>query len=168
MGWLCDDKPRNVKEFLDSRWGPNSRVLRSALKLTEYYAAIQLIDGSVTCGVYLLSFHKENGHMQMCRKDMDETCGPSMYNCPEAILKLLTPCDIGYSAEWRAKNWANIYKRKAVSKYKPGARVRYQRIVYTLIQKRGTAWEVNDDNGFGPCRMSRSQLIKAEVINEQA
>jgi hypothetical protein len=165
MGWLCDDKPRNVKEFLDSRWGPNVKVLRSALKLTEYYAALQLIDGSVTCGMYLLSFHKKHGDMQMCRKDMDETCGPNMYNCPEAILKLLTPCKIGYSAEWREKNWANIQKRKAVREYKPGIKVRYQSSVYTLMRKRDLAWEVNDDTGFGPYLMSRSQLIKSEVVD---
>jgi len=51
---------------------------------------------------------------------MDETCGPIMHDCPERIMKLLTPIakpenkDSGkqWARNWRAKNWKEIRKRK--------------------------------------------------------
>ena len=42
---------------------------------------------------------------------MDETCGPYQYDCPESILKLLTPTESKWANEWRAK--CREYRKKA-------------------------------------------------------
>lgn len=47
---------------------------------------------------------------------MDETCGPGMYNCPERIMKLLTPTEHKYAIEWRKNMWEIINKRKFLAK----------------------------------------------------
>jgi len=173
MGWLCGDKPLNVKEFLDSRWVEGYTVLKSALKLTEYYAAIQLPNGQVICAIYLLKFYRAGGYHhggEWCRKDMDEYSGPNANNCPESILKLLSPIDTTqygheWAQEWRNRCWAKINKRKATSNLTAGMVVQYGNQKYSLKRKLKTgAWEVFDSNGYGPYRMKRSQLEKAEVF----
>lgn len=170
MGWLCGDKPRNVKEFLDSCWSENNTVLKSALKLTEYYAAVQLPSGQVICGVYLLKHYQENGYPSMCRKDMDEYAGPNADNCPESILKLLSPIDTEqygheWAQAWRDRCWAKIAKRKAVSKLVSGTKVEFGGAHYFLDHKlKGGAWQVHTGPG-SVYRMRRSQLENAEVLS---
>ena len=46
---------------------------------------------------------------------MDETCGPVISECPERILKLLSPLDENdnsYAKDWRERCWKRIEKKK--------------------------------------------------------
>jgi hypothetical protein len=64
-----------------------------------------------------------NGRYNFYWKDMDETMGPNIANCPERILDRLSPVEdfaTGNAAEW-ARNWRercreNARQRKATSK----------------------------------------------------
>lgn len=49
-------------------------------------------------------------------KDMDETCGPCAYDCPESILKLLSPTDSQWANEWREKCRAKAARVKILKK----------------------------------------------------
>lgn len=51
--------------------------------------------------VTLISFQKR----EFFWRDMDETEGPVQTECPQRILKLLTPTDHEYAKNWREKCW---------------------------------------------------------------
>ena len=114
MNKLFSDKCNYQKDNGDS-----GRIISSALvERTEFYAAYEVItngERKVVALCFMINFTKyEIGY-----KDMDETCGPYMFKCPEKILKLLTPTDNKYALKWREKNWEVINKRKEnINKYK--------------------------------------------------
>ena len=135
MGWTYTNKPENVKRFLNSNhtWinhntdGSGYRsytVLKSAIvNFREYYAAVAERDAHgktlrVFAGVCMINYVRDpNEHYNFGYKDMGESVGPCITNCPKAILKLLTPIDPAtnkYAQEWRDSCWANISKRKTV------------------------------------------------------
>lgn len=93
------------------------RVLDSAIvRLTTYYAAVEHISPDGTRRVWAAVFLLNLGRGNFSYKDMDESVGPTERNCPERILKLLTPLaddDKSYAVQWRADCWANVEARKA-------------------------------------------------------
>jgi len=56
---------------------------------------------------------------------MTETMGPYQYDCPERILKLLTPTDNEYALKWRERCWENIRKRKSRPRLTEGAVIEF-------------------------------------------
>ncbi|WP_292531527.1 hypothetical protein [Methylocystis sp.] len=58
----------------------------------------------VFCGVFLFKNNKKDGFGY---KDMDEGMGPCEVDCPDRIMRLLSPVDDmpspGYAAEWRTR-----------------------------------------------------------------
>ncbi|MCL6560684.1 MAG: hypothetical protein K6U74_18200, partial [Firmicutes bacterium] len=58
-------------------------------------------------------------------KDMEESMGPYQYDCPERILRLLTPTENEYALKWREKCWENIQKRKARPRLTEGAVIEF-------------------------------------------
>lgn len=62
-------------------------------------------------------------------KDMDETCGPNECDCPERILKLLTPTDHEYAKKWRERCWENIRKRKTRPRLKKGMVIEFTKSI---------------------------------------
>lgn len=138
MGWTYTNKPKGgnlTQFFIDQgvlRWSngcPNTyRVLDSAVvKLHTYYAAIEQTnkesgEREVWAAIFLLDF-KGDGSCNFGWKDMDETMGPCEAECPERILKLLTPTTNDYANDWRQRCWNNINQRKAQPKIAPGCTV---------------------------------------------
>lgn len=96
-------------------------VLKDALvnRCHHYYAAFQPGDGTVT--VIVCMFHgnsrSEDGWGY---KDMDEACGPVIYDCPLSILDLATdPAPNEYAKEWRQNvrdYWARRRRSLAFAK----------------------------------------------------
>ena len=87
-------------------------VLKSAKYGSTVYSAVEYLnketnEKKVFATVFLTS--TRNG--EFAYKDMDETCGPYQYDCPESILKLLTPTESKWANEWRAK--CREYRKKA-------------------------------------------------------
>lgn len=101
------------------------KVEKSTMVGSTYYAAVtickKIVDGilvdipenqRVTFGtVCLTSSRKEGRYTLFGYKDMDETCGPYAYDCPESILKLLTDTDSEF-----ALNWREMCRKKATEK----------------------------------------------------
>ena len=135
MGWTYHNKPENVKAYLNALYTWNRddyqkgefrsyKVIKSAIvNFKEYYAAVEERNNKnevirVFAGVCMINYVRDpNEHYNFGYKDMDESVGPCISNCPKAILELLTPLDPTtkrYAQDWRDSCWANINKRKHV------------------------------------------------------
>lgn len=135
MGWTYFHKPREVtvKDWFKSTWSERVEVLDIAIvKMRTLYAACRYKDsGKVFAAVFLLGY-APNDHYNFGYKDMDETVGPYESECPESILKLLTPTDSEYAIKWRERCWAKVHARKARPKYENGMVVKFkQPITFT-------------------------------------
>ena len=132
MGTTCSHKPANVKatDFLidnyltwdshDKETGGKHTVLATALiGMREFYAAVEHVkaDGTreVWAAVLKVNWYPRD-HYNCCVKTMSEFEGPYYHNCPEKILKLLTPTDSEWANTWREKCWANVNRKKVARK----------------------------------------------------
>lgn len=131
MGWLCYNSTElysngkvNRKKEMDkiSTWDSehsSARVLSSVMYGRVYYAALEItnkdtgvkkVTASVclTCGKDRMNKHSHNfGY-----KDMDETMGPCYYDCPEYILRLLSPTDNKEALLWRERCHKTNWRKK--------------------------------------------------------
>jgi hypothetical protein len=127
MGWTHTYKNwKTIQEFFENNFTSSDEskikfeVLDSSLvNRVEAYAAVKqinLVTGTeeVFAVTYLVKFMR--GYFDFGYKSMDETCGPGMYNCPERIMKLLTPTTYEYAIEWRKTMWEKINERKKLCK----------------------------------------------------
>jgi hypothetical protein len=126
MGWLYMKSLRGHESpahYLDDQFtyqceSLHSRVLKSALVTDVYYAAVEHLDDGgareVFAVVCLIDFNPSapDGFI-FGYKDMTERMGPYAYDCPVAILDLLTPTDRAYALEWRARCRANAARAAA-------------------------------------------------------
>lgn len=130
MGWtLTYRKPgESLKEFFSREFdfrredGSYGKVLDCAVvNLTTAYLAYERGDAAGNREVFgivcLLRYGP--GVYDLGYKDMDEAEGPYHYNCPERILRLLTPTDNEHARRWREKCWENIRAREARRKARP-------------------------------------------------
>jgi len=171
--------------FVDSgvlRWSDDIprayRVLDTALvNLTEFYVALEVVDKAtgdrlVTALVFLVKMFPEGTDgCNFCWKDLDENMGPTQMNCPERILKLLTPTDNANALEWRRACWEKIEKRKLVPPLRkdvvlsfktpiPFASGKQDKLVITSVK--GQCINCTDSNGWGWYRLTR------KWVNQQA
>ena len=187
MGWTTTYKPKDepVLDFFIRQgvltWSDDNpdtySVLDSALvNMRTFYAAVEQVNKEtgkriVWAAVILVSF-KRDPHCHKFNfgwKDMDESCGPYATNCPERILKLLTPTDNKYALGWRAACWANIEKRKARKNLPPGTVLKYDGRKYKIDPQgrspiKNRVW-VTDESGQ-PYTMKRSQILAAEIVSQ--
>lgn len=136
MGWLTNitmPHGSTMKIECDKRltWEDSNgkrRVLRSALvAMREYYAAVEHVapDGTRTvwAAMFVVALSRTRYEVSWGYKDMDESCGPYYFNCPAAILDLLTdPCNEA-AANWRKECRAVIARRDRLKALKPGVRI---------------------------------------------
>jgi len=131
MGWtyLHKDKDMNTKDFFSKEFnfidkrGRKVTVLDCASYLTEAYLAIESLtpgEERMVFGMVCLIHYTRNDYYNFGYKDMDESMGPYYYNCPERILKLLTPTTYQNAIKWRKKCWEGIERKKAQPPYKIG------------------------------------------------
>lgn len=181
MGTSCTHKPKGmpVVEFLTQhgcfRWSDDNpyayRVLDSALvNLREFYAAVEQVHKEtgvrrVWAAVFKITFIGRGWDHNFCYKDMDESMGPCLYNCPERILKLLTPTEYEHANDWRAECWKRINAKKARPKIQPGTNLMYGAEVYCIKEYLGGgSWRVlNIDTGF-TYRMKRGQVAASVIL----
>jgi hypothetical protein len=170
MGWTCYRKPANVKAELDGllTWSDANgvrRVLDSGIvNFHTYYAAVEHTKPTgeriVFAAVTLLQFT----HGEFCRKDLDETCGPTERECPERILDLLTPTDSEFALQWRWDCRA-FHARKADNKVVDGATVKLNGSwvgtdTFIAHKVRG-GWRFQPVNGLGAYKLRgwRSRIV---------
>lgn len=112
MGWTSTNsyyfKQKGRKRIVDAKaecdsyWqrGPY-KLIKSTMKSSTYYAAVQRTDtGVVFAAVFLTSTKRSPGY-NFSYKPMTEGEGPSARECPAHILDLLTPTTNNYAVEWR-------------------------------------------------------------------
>lgn len=99
-----------------------SRVLKSSMVGTVYYAAVEQIRETgreVFAAVFLTSGQDKNDpYFNFHYKDMTEHMGPFECKCPVSILNMLTPTDNETANSWRAK--CRAYNEKKKTKQTPG------------------------------------------------
>lgn len=138
MGWLYTCKPRGlpIKDFFQERFGEGVEILDCAAKFDAAYMAVRNVrEPEKVYGVVCLIRHVPKDHYNFGYKDMDESCGPNVSECPERILDLLSPVEDLYphpqsrqwAREWRERCRACIERRKSVKK---GVRVRFSRPIH--------------------------------------
>jgi hypothetical protein len=119
MGWCSFHLDKPVKQwFIDGFGSERDRVLDVAIvKRNTLYAAVRSTANSdeIICFVYLLRWY--NTYDNFCYKDMTEFVGPVEAECPERILKLLTPLkgddeSDRYAKAWRERCYELLEKRK--------------------------------------------------------
>lgn len=129
MGWTCAYKGRNesTKEFFAKRFNPNLEIVdTSVINFRECYMALRnKEEGSVFAFVIMLEFTGD-AHFNFCYKDMDETMNPHLYNCPERILKKLTPTQNDSAQKWRDKCFEVINSKRQKPKPKDGDIVKFK------------------------------------------
>lgn len=181
MGTTCSHKPANITatEFLiknhltwdshDKETGDKHTVLATSLvNMRELYAAVEHVraDGTreVWCAVLKVSWHPKD-HYNCCVKSMSEFEGPYYHNCPEKILKLLTPTDSEWANAWREKCWANVNFKKVVKKVGDVVRLYgHDYRLYEYLGRRGyLALHVESGHAY---RLKLSQVKAAMLVTE--
>lgn len=132
MGWTYTHRGSTpLKDFLTDQINCENEhgrwlLLDSAIvKIRTAYMAVEIIQRDKATGqldtatrkvvafVFLLDYRPNEPDYDMGYKDMDESVGPYESECPERILKLLTPTDHEYAVQWRQRCWDNIVKKKS-------------------------------------------------------
>jgi len=120
MGWiyLHKEKGKKLFEFFSEEFNSKDeyrevRVLDCASgSPREAYLAVEVKtpDTRKVIGVVCLLDYRPLEELNFGYKDMSEDMGPGYYNCPERILKLLTPTDNPTALEWREECWKRVKK----------------------------------------------------------
>lgn len=115
MGWTSYPMHKPVKKWFIEYLGDNLELKAldiAIVKRNTLYAAIKdKTSGEVFCVVYLLRWSPKSLY-NFSYKDMTEFCGPCECECPERILRLLTPLTDKDDPNGYARNW-----RKSVQEY---------------------------------------------------
>jgi len=136
MGWSYTRKPTSVSQWFKDMltWETvtaKNTCLKTCVRSQEAYAAVETINKAtgermVWAAVFLLDCVKSSDGFDFGFKDMDETVGPYVANCPETILKLLTPTENEQAKDWRQSCWQNIESKKQLPKYGVGDTLRFK------------------------------------------
>ncbi len=151
MGWTSHNRSKFTPtiEYWQSNFGPDYQVLDVAqVEFNEVYAAVRHPKGYVFAFVAMQRWTRDS-YYNFSYKDMDESVGPNIARCPERILDLLDPVEVGNgpikppadlnSSDWRdhygngawnAQNWrdrcrAYHAKRKEATDIKPGTAIMF-------------------------------------------
>jgi len=183
MGTICSHKPANVKatDFIiqnhltwdshDKETGDKHTVRATAMvNMREFYAAVEHIkaDGTreVWCAVCKVGYYPKD-YYGFCVKAMSEHEGPYYHNCPEKILKLLTPTEDENALAWREKCWANVNRKKVVKKV--GDKVFYCGHVYSLDENLGRrCFSVHNVETGQRYRMRLNQVKQASLVTGES
>lgn len=141
-------------EGLNTGW---YRVIKSALVGSVYYAAVQHlkrytdrkdengnrmmeevpVNERETWAAVILTKTDSRNYYNFYYKDMDETVGPCQADCPQSILKLLSPTDSQWANEWRERCRENAKKKNspdALRNLQIGAVIRYKKADEAVIE----------------------------------
>ncbi len=176
MGWTTTYKEKSVsaKEYIEKKllvWTSDTHTYKvldgGVVKFRTYYGAVEKTENvsgerSVFAVVILLNYYKD-GYYNFGYKDMSEDMGPCQSECPERILKLLTPTTSEYANDWRDRCWKNISDRKVKSKIVVGNVLNYGGKDYKVVQVLGRRGFMVED-GIQNYRMRSTQAKKATIV----
>ena len=120
------DVKREMDEEIFRGWetsNSNCKLIKSTMYGSTYYGAIQKTNNntkeSKVFAVVVLTSVENHKYFNLSYKDMDETEHPFYYDCPESILKLLTPTDNENANIWREKCRKRSKDKKVLAKHEP-------------------------------------------------
>ena len=107
MGWttLHKDEQMSVRQFFEQEFKSMEILDCAVVKLRTAYIAARHRkgdQGEVFALICKLDWY-DDGQYNFGYKDMDETQGPCESECPERILRRLTPTTHKYALEWRER-----------------------------------------------------------------
>jgi hypothetical protein len=188
MGWLSMPLTsmganKTPKSYLDAQFNymrthddgsiTDRRVVASScLNNRTYYAAVQSHDNGMAGDIYaiicLVRWNpRASDGFVFGYKDLDETMGPCEAECPDRILRLLTPTTYEYAIAWRRRCQDNLQLRDRP--IVDGMRIRLPSpITFTngyvgddfIVSKRGAAITLRPTDGHG-CYRFRNLRAKA-------
>lgn len=105
MGWDYHHEmaPYDRRSICRNSIGNGYEVVKDAVVGTTYYAAVKSPRDASVNAIIILTHIDPNGYCNFGMKFIDEDMGPYHYDCPESILKELSPTANSYALEWRAK-----------------------------------------------------------------
>lgn len=126
--------------FMEGLNSGHYRVEKSTMIGSVYYAAVTSLkkyigdnqyedlpmEDQYTFAVVFLTAVDTNDYYNFSYKDMDESCGPFYYDCPDSILKLLSPTTNEWALEWRKKCREHNRKRKLLKKLPVGTVIEFE------------------------------------------
>lgn len=135
MGWTYTQKPDNVSQWFKESltWETKSAkntCLKTAIKFKEAYAAVETVikatgERYVWGAAFMLNYTRDYA-FNFGYKDMDETMGPNISNCPLSILDLLTPTDNEWANKWRKE----CRRRASIKPIRFGDKVKFLQPIY--------------------------------------
>lgn len=131
MGWTYTNRHTSIDEFFDNNWKtPNNKYTcigkGSVVNFREYYRAIRNNEtDEVFCFIALIDC-KGDGDFNFGYKDMQDSMHPYVFNCPERILKLLTPTDNEDATAWRNACLERIKQRKEKNEIPTGSIIKFK------------------------------------------
>ncbi|MDX1252194.1 MAG: hypothetical protein IDH49_08125 [Gammaproteobacteria bacterium] len=193
MGWTCSHKSsdQSVVDFLREHFDCDNdsaqwKVLDGAVvKFHTAYLAVEMIpkDSGVpyVFGLVVLLKYDHRSYHNFCWKDIDEGMWPCDTECPERILRRLTPLDAPAfpgspaskknAAQWREACWARIHARKQRPPLKKGVRLKHAAGIrfsngltlheFVVLDPRSTVVTTLDG---GLYRLSRTIITSCEVM----
>lgn len=138
MGWTYTHREgQSAKEFFGKEFTGNGRVLDVAATLKEAYIAYELLDRGTGVSKGVIAFvcltnWVRDDYYNFGYKDMEESDGPYVANCPQRILDLLTPVEKLYAdgvytarsavraRQWRRACLKRLAEKAAAPKVTPG------------------------------------------------
>ena len=172
MGWLFSNdvgtnKAALVRRFrMSAYWRGYGDLLADRVVGNHYWAAVKRLHGERAGEVFIFLALMQSGGRSSGwgYKSMDETVGPSYYDCPLALLNMATDPPYGpYAAEWRQKVRDYHAKRAARPKPVAGLVVEYGGDAYCLTEPAGPrrGWNVTRCRDGLLMRMKAHQLSTA-------
>ena len=119
MGWFYEEaqyfkengEVDLIKEALGDKENPNAQLINGVVYTTS--TRIDKDGNKVVGGLVVITdIDEEDGRLLIGTNYLPEYCGPAPAECPENILKLLTPTSDEYANEWRKRCWDNIKRGK--------------------------------------------------------
>lgn len=131
------DRKAECREYFkgNEKW---ATLLKDAMVGTTWYGAVKLTStGEVFAMVMLTSVRNRT---EFAYKEMSDTAGPYAHDCPESILKLLSPTDNECAVQWRERCRERHQMKKNLAK---ATRIRMTYAHDTKCHKKGDTVELH-------------------------
>ena len=154
MGWTYTNKRsyETVDEFFERELlgGHLKPVGKGALiHFHEYYRAVlNEKTNKIFCLVCLVDL-KGDRDFNFGYKDMEDSCGPTVYNCPKRILDVLSKTDHEWANEWREKCRQRLEKRSSSNKIKEGTIIRFNHAIEFTNGAKADTFVLCVEKGYG-------------------
>lgn len=167
MGWATYYEKFNLKRYVSKFDLQHAEILDYAyVNFSEVYIAMRSRrTNDVFVVIGFVQVHKGASYSS---KEFSEDSGVYWYNCPERILKLLTPATTNYAQHWRDQCWQQVHRRKELT-LREGLQLinaTYPEHTVTLLRKaagRSNSWIGHNENGYR-FRYSKQWLVSHRYV----